>query len=176
MQLRIILTTIGPDRKGLVDALSKTVLEHEGNWLDSRLCRLGGQFAGIVSVSLPEANLGAFSATLDSLESSGLRTSITRDVTSAPAPVLRTMRLSVVGQDRPGIIRKLAAALVQNGANVEELTSSQTSAPMSGETLFKATFVVGVPVGKSEEDLAQQLEAVAADLMVEVQVGRSPAL
>ena len=43
----------GADRKGLVESLAAVVEELNGNWLESRLCRLQGQFAGIVSIEFP---------------------------------------------------------------------------------------------------------------------------
>jgi len=33
-----------------VSSLADTVARHGGNWLESRMCRLGGQFAGIVRI------------------------------------------------------------------------------------------------------------------------------
>ena len=48
------MTVIGPDRTGLVDAVAALVTEHGGNWLESRMSRLGGHFAGILRVEAPE--------------------------------------------------------------------------------------------------------------------------
>ena len=47
------MTVIGPDRPGLVQAVAARVADHGGNWLESRMCRLGGQFAGILRVEVP---------------------------------------------------------------------------------------------------------------------------
>ena len=38
------MTVIGPDRTGLVETIAGLVTEHGGNWLESRMCRLGGEF------------------------------------------------------------------------------------------------------------------------------------
>ena len=48
MQTHLVLTVIGPDRPGLVSALSNTIAAGGGNWLDSRMANLAGQFAGIL--------------------------------------------------------------------------------------------------------------------------------
>ena len=50
----LIMTIIGADRPGLVQLVADRVVANEGNWLESRMCRLGGQFAGIARVSVPE--------------------------------------------------------------------------------------------------------------------------
>ena len=65
----LILTVVGPDRPGLVRALSEAVAARGGSWLESRMARLAGQFAGIVLVEAPESLLDDLRA----LESQGLR-------------------------------------------------------------------------------------------------------
>lgn len=62
MQIPLVMTVIGHDRPGLVDLVAGLVAEHGGNWLESRMCRLGGEFAGILRIHVPaekEAALGA---------------------------------------------------------------------------------------------------------------------
>jgi len=63
-----VLTIIGPDKPGLVERLSDTVTEHGGNWLESRMAHLGGQFAGILRVSVPESQANDLRAALERLE------------------------------------------------------------------------------------------------------------
>ena len=45
--------------------------------------------------------------------------------------------MEIIGQDRPGIVREISAALARAGVNVEEFSSEVASGPMSGETIFK---------------------------------------
>jgi glycine cleavage system regulatory protein len=79
--------------------------------------------------------------------------------------------LELMGQDRPGIVRKLTQALASRGVNVEELHTECVSAPMSGEPLFKARARLQVPADFSIDDLRQELERIAADMMVDVTLG-----
>ena len=51
----LILTVVGPDRPGLVRAIAEAVAARGGSWLESRMARLAGQFAGIVLVEAPES-------------------------------------------------------------------------------------------------------------------------
>jgi len=80
----------------------------------------------------------------------------------------RQTRLEVIGADRPGIVREIASALVRAGVNVEEFSSEVASAPMSGETLFKAAARLHLPDGCDLAALKQELEKIAADLLVDV--------
>ena len=68
----LVLTVIGDDRSGLVDALSGVIADHGGNWDKSRMARLAGKFAGIVMVAVPDAAADALIADLEPLEAQGL--------------------------------------------------------------------------------------------------------
>lgn len=40
----VMLTLIGPDKKGIVARMAAVVESQGGNWLDSRMIRMGGYF------------------------------------------------------------------------------------------------------------------------------------
>jgi glycine cleavage system regulatory protein len=167
MQTTLVMTVIGPDRTGLVESIAKLVAEHSGNWLESRMCRLGGEFAGIVRVAVPQAQQPVLEAALGKL--AGLTIVVHGD-----GPPLSTGRavlvaLEVVGQDRPGIVRELTRALSAQGINVEELATECVSAPMSGEALFQAKAKLLVPATITIEKLRQTLESGLAGLTLELE-------
>jgi len=58
MPVEMILTIISKDRPGLVQTLAKSC-DHSGNWIDSSMARLGGEFAGILRVDVSDAALRA---------------------------------------------------------------------------------------------------------------------
>src|ERR1041385_8282489 len=136
MQRMLVMTVIGPDRPGLVDTVAGLVAEHEGNWLESRMSRLGGQFAGILRVEVTAAKEAALVEALKTLGSRGLAVVVHTDQTKTDAPAGRLSVVEIVGQDRPGIVREISHALAEYGVNVEELRTECASAAMSGETLF----------------------------------------
>ena len=51
----LVLTFVGDDRPGLVNAVSEKIAACGATWLESRSARLAGKFAGILLVSVPEA-------------------------------------------------------------------------------------------------------------------------
>ena len=168
MQRTLVMTVIGPDRTGLVDSIAGLVTEHGGNWLESRMSRLGGHFAGILRVEVPQENEPSLVAALQRLESRGLTVVVHPDEPKAARQSARLSVLEIVGQDRPGIVRQISSALARHGVNVEELTTECASAPMSGETLFKARAHLFVPPACDLGVLRRELEAIAADLVVDV--------
>src|SRR5580692_7243772 len=59
MTTPVVITFIGRDRPGLVNAISEKVAAFDGTWLESRLAHLAGEFAGIVLVRVPEPNIAS---------------------------------------------------------------------------------------------------------------------
>jgi len=175
MQRSLVMTVIGEDRPGLVESVANLVGEHGGNWLESRMSRLGGQFAGILRVEVPESNEARLTAALNALGTRGLAVVVHPD---QPAPETRAPRLSVldiVGQDRPGIVRQISRALASFGINVEELQTECSSAAMTGETLFKARARVSLPEACDAAEVRRKLERIAEDLIVDVSFAELPA-
>jgi glycine cleavage system regulatory protein len=168
MQKALVMTIIGPDRPGLVELVAAMVAEHQGNWLESRMARLGGYFAGVLRVTVPNSRHEQLIGALETLKTRGLTIVINPDEADAGSAAGESRCLEIVGQDRPGIIMNIAQALAQFGVNVEELISETTSAPMSGETLFRATAKLRLPKSCNVGQLQQELEKLAADLIVDV--------
>jgi len=174
MAISLVLTVISPDRTGLVESIARTVADHGGNWLESRMCRLGGEFAGILRIEIPAEKKAALLDALQKLQAEGLHIVIRTDGPSV-ATSGRQTKLEVVGSDRPGIVREITSALARAGVNVEEFTSEVVSAPMSGETLFKAAARLHLPAQCDHAALKKDLEKIAADLLVDVTFAEVPA-
>lgn len=132
------------------------------------MSRLGGQFAGILSVQVPEENETQLQHALESLKSKGLTIIAHADRPAAVSSDARTVNLEIVGQDRPGIVREISRALAMHEVNVEELHTEFVSAAMSGENLFKAQAWLSVPPSCDTTRLRQRLENIAADLIVDL--------
>ncbi len=166
MPIPLVITLVGADRTGLVESVARAVAEHGGNWLESRMCRLGGEFAGILRVEIPAEKKSALLATLQNI--SGLNVVIQPTQSAVAATSGRQTKLEIVGSDRPGIVREITSALARANVNVEEFSSELISAPMSGETLFKASARLQLPERCDVAALKKDLEKIAADLLVDV--------
>ncbi len=171
MPSSLVMTVIGPDRPGLVRIVAACVADHGGNWLESRMCHLGGQFAGLLRVEVEATRRDGLVQALQGLEPSGLRVIVHAEVGPVPAGQGTVACLELVGQDRPGILRSISAVLAAHGVNVEELSSERDSAPMGGGTLFKARATVLVPAGVNQAKVRADLEKIASDLMVDLTLG-----
>jgi glycine cleavage system regulatory protein len=169
MQTSVIVSVIGPDRPGLIDRLSSVIVSAGGNWEDSRMLRLAGQFAGMVQVVLAEESLASLDASLSQLEGEGLQARLHRAGLSAGDAVSnRVWDLEVVGQDRQGIVSAISGALARLGVNVVELATDCGDAPWSGGRIFKTHARLHCPDSLDLSVLRGAVEAIAHDLMVEL--------
>lgn len=167
MKSYLIMTVLGSDRPGLVNSLADTVAQHGGNWLESRMARLAGQFAGIVRIECPSGNVEGLLAELKSPGIQGLTVQAVRETVEEPV-TRRTLIVDVVGNDRPGIVRELSAAIANAGGNVEELTTGLESAPMSGHPMFRARGVISIPENAETSVLTNAIEGLGGDLTVDI--------
>jgi len=164
----LTLTLIGRDRPGLVRALSEKIAAVGGNWLESRMARLAGQFAGILQVDVPAAEVERLMADLQTLEQEGLQATVVQGVGEDAPASHQTVLLELVGQDRPGIVREIAQALAGRRVNIEELTTRMVSGSFSGESLFEAEARLRVPADVPAEEVRHLLEMLANELMVDI--------
>jgi glycine cleavage system regulatory protein len=168
MQFPLIMTVVGRDRPGLVESIARLVSKHGGNWSESRMCRLGGDFAGILQIHIDQAHEQALRHDLQSLQLEGLNVALHASLSSPESTQGRTASLELVGQDRPGIVREISHALARQGVNVEELETECCSAPMSGEMLFKARARLQIPPSCPLPELRKELEHIGGNLLVDV--------
>ncbi len=170
----IILTLVGPDRPGLVSALSEKVARFGGSWLESQMARLAGQFAGILLVIVPDSDVDAFATELQTLERDNLRLTIQR-TGPEDAVQARTLRLELVAHDRPGIVRDITRVLAERKVNIVELTTKVTSGSFSAEQMFQAVARLRMPDGVTAEELKEVLEHLGNELMIDIALGDPPA-
>lgn len=169
MKSYLVMTVLGPDRTGLVRLLSDTVASHGGNWLESRMARLAGHFAGIVRIECPSDSADALGGELRACDASNLNITVVREEAAEAVP-LRTLMIDVVGNDRPGIVRELTAAITVAGGNIEELTTGLESAPMSGHPMFRAHGVISIPEETDSAILTAAVECLGGDLTVDLSI------
>ncbi|WP_024327841.1 glycine cleavage system protein R [Thioalkalivibrio sp. AKL19] len=169
MKTSIILTVIGPDRPGLVSAVAARARAAGGNWLESRMAQLAGQFAGVVLLEAETDVADNLESALRELEGDGLQVQIQRG-SDISAPVRHHVMLDLVGHDRPGIVQDITAVLARHSVGVETLDTACEPASMTGEPMFHAQAQLGVPEGVDLDTLQDDLEALANELMVDLEL------
>lgn len=167
MQASLVLTLIGADRPGLVETIARAVADHHGNWVESRMAKLAGKFAGVLRIDLPREQVASLRSSLNELKAQGL-TVVAEDALADGESEGKTLLLEVIGHDRPGIVRDVARAIAQRHVNVIALETEVFSAAMSGEQMFKAIAHLRAPASVAMDELRESLEAIASELQVDL--------
>jgi glycine cleavage system regulatory protein len=171
MNNELVLTVIAQDRPGLVKELSEVIAHHGGNWIDSSMARLGGEFAGILRVSLPADRSQALEDALGKLGKIGITVVIRKDDAGTVPREGRRVRLKLTGVDHAGIVHRISTALSSLDISIDEMETRVFTGSMSGEPMFEAKAELIVPVSVDDAQLRTTLEDLAEDLMVDVEIG-----
>lgn len=172
MNTQLVLTVLSDDRPGVVEQLAQTISQHHGNWLESRMAQLAGKFAGILQVAVAQEHQHQLQAALNDLNNKGFKIVVDNAVNTSK-PEYREFSFSVVGNDRPGIVREIAQAFAARHINMGELETACSSMPWSGEPLFEATGVIEVPKAVDMNELYDYLDKIADDLAVDIRLESS---
>ena len=161
------VTAIGRDQPGIVAALSRALLEMDGNIEDSQMSILRGHFAVMLIVKLPdplgerelEASLGQVRQELD------LEAIAVNRVDDLGVPGARPSHvITVYGADHPGIVHSVTAALAERGVNITDLETRVTG---GDEPLY--AMIMEVALGEAEAaGIEEALREVAGREQVEV--------
>ena len=141
-----------------------------GAWLESRLAHLAGEFAGIVLIDVPEPNIALLTAALRDLESTGLRITVERSADPHTPESRKTVKLELVGADRPGIVRDVTRALTGLGVISKNSPAALKPRPFPARKCSRATARLRVPDDLASEDLRKTLERLAGEIMVDLTV------
>ena len=164
---KIAFTVIGPNRPGIVAELSAIISAQGGNWLQSHMANLAGQFAGMVQIEVHDEKFESLRAALQSETASDV-TIVIADASNTTEEPSRTVGFEIVGKDHPGIVQDITQCVVKFGGSIDVMETELFSASMSGEEMFKAQLHVRLPEKFSVEEIETALETVSQDLMMEL--------
>jgi len=168
-----ILSFIGDDRPGFVHEITEVVSRCEGNWLESRMIRLGGKFAGLARVSAASEQAAVLESELSSLAQGRFSLIIKAAETHASLET-KQYTLDILGNDRPGILNEITRALVEHGINLIEVSSSVAPAAMSGVPMFSCSANIEVEPSLSMVVVDEQLSEIADELAIDILLEETP--
>lgn len=171
---QIVLSAIGPDKPGIVDQLTKVVEELGGNWADSRMINLRGQFAVVARVEIGDDQLGNLRANLESATGHlNLTLSLApADHGEATIPLGIPYRIRTYAMDQVGLVHRITHLLHTLQVNIEELNTQLDHAPHSGTPLFTMDMNVTIPKDLKLKELREKLEQLCAELNCDLDLDR----
>lgn len=169
-----LLTASGPDRPGIVAAITGILLECDCNIEDSQMSRLASDFACMLMIRMPE---GMVSRQLEErlgpmVKEFGLRTylqDLRPEEASEPHSSQQKHLIYVYGADRKGIIHRISKRLAESSVNI---TNLHTEVIHHATPLYVMMIEVEIPpyvdAGRLQDDL------VAIGRQIEVTVALKP--
>ncbi len=142
----LVISALGKDQPGIVDKLSKIILEDKCNIVDSRMTVLGGEFAILLMV---EGNWNTLTKLEDALPKQGLKLGLTviskRTKERQSGTNTLPYAIDVVAMDHPGIVHNLANFFSERHINIEDLVTSSYAAAHTGTPMFAVHMSIGIP-------------------------------
>jgi glycine cleavage system transcriptional repressor len=168
----MVVTIVGPDKRGLVAEITETIANNHGSIEESRMSRLGGEFAIIMLVSLDAANKDQCCTALDSLKEHNLEifhrsTDLTR---MQKFQGFVPYEISVWGADHEGIVHAVAEYLTGEHIQLEDVETEVTKAPVTGTPLFSMVAEVQAPPTLTLSQLRDKLDDLSDELGVDISV------
>jgi len=164
----IIISAIGSDRPGIVSELSGVITSHGGNVEESRMSRLGSDFAIIMLVTVAPDWEESLEVALKSITELTITTKPTKMTQVGDG---RKYKIDLIGADNEGIVKVLSKYLAKKSINILEMETHISQAPVSGTPLFNLNASILVPGGIEEKEIQSDLSQIAQDLGVEIQLG-----
>lgn len=148
----LVLTLMGEDRPGILEKVTRVVMETGCNLEDSRMAVLAGFCCISMAVRGNWKTLGKLEAQLDRLEQeSGLSVNARRgQPDESPIPAI-AYSVDVVALDQVGIVHALAGFFTSRGVNIRDLQTRVFRAQHTQARMFTANMIIDIP---AEQHLA----------------------
>jgi len=166
-----VMSAIGEDRPGIVADLAELIYDCDCNLEDSRMTRLGAEFAVLLLTSGQGAAVEQkLAAGCTRLEWEKRLTILLRRVDGPPTPLPagRELICTVTGVDKAGIVARVARTVARHGLSVRDLRSDVRHASNAGTLIYTLRLAMDAPPDVDVERLRADLERAASDLGLEL--------
>ena len=153
----LVITAVGDDRPGIVNELTKHILDNDCNIADSRMTILGGEFALILMISGNWNSIAKIEDLLPKMgDKLGLNITSKRTEPRAQTGNLLNYHVDVLAIDQPGIVHQVTEFFSSREINVESLNTDSYNAAHTGTPMFAVSMTVNIPVDQSIAQIREQ--------------------
>jgi glycine cleavage system transcriptional repressor len=157
----LALAVMGQDRPGIVADVTACLLTLGANLEDVATSILGGHFAMMLVVSVPQSQVQVLRGALRLVEVNGNLSIDVWDVEGSTESTPATHVLSVYGPDRKGIVHAVAEALASFEVNICDMSCRLHPAVMP---VYVLTVEVAIPRNVEAVDVGAAVGVAAATL------------
>lgn len=168
----LVISALGKDQPGIINSLTRAILEADCNVLDTRMAVLSGEFAILMAVEAPWDKLARLEGQLPELEKElGLTIIAERSEPSGRTAQLLPYGVDVVALDQPGIVHNLAAFFADRGINIEDMITNSYAAAHTGTPMFSVRMTIGIPanmhIAALREEFMELCDSLNLDAVLE---------
>lgn len=146
MTNQLVISALGEDRPGLVDELSRWILDNGCNIADSRMMVLGGEFAVLLLVTGNWSKIARLENQLGAMQDRlGMALTAKRTEPRPQQGDFLPYAVDVVALDHPGIVHNLANFFSTRGINIQDLSTASYAAAHTGTPMFSVHMILDVP-------------------------------
>ena len=172
MSQLIVISAVGSDRTGVVQDLSKVILDCGGNIEESRMTTLGSEFAMLLLVSGNWHTLSRLEQGLEKLcENDQLSVSIRKTDTKPQKDNRMPYAVDVVALDQQGIVYNLADFFSARDIEIADVATRSYSAAHTGAPMFAVQMAVNVPssmhIAQFREEFLELCDRLNLDAILE---------
>lgn len=165
MNKSLVISALGNDKSGIVNELSKAILNQGGNISESRMTVLGGEFAMMLLVTGSQESIDNI---ISKLEDTGISLNLTLIAKETEIQESKNKRLpyqvTVVSMDHPGIVHNISDFLSSHKLNIEEIETNTYPAAHTGTPMFSLEMTISVPADSSVKTLREEFITFCDDL------------
>lgn len=168
MKSYLVISAIGEDQPGIVNALSNNILNSKCNIEDSRMSVLGGEFAIIILVSGHTDNIESLDKVLPQLQDDlGLIITSKRTEQRESSADIQLYSATALSIDQPGIVYQLAGFFSKQNLNIETLSTDSYAAAHTGTPMFSVDMIIGIPASIDAKRLSDEFIRFCDELNID---------
>lgn len=165
MNTNLVITALGNDKPGIMNELSKAILDNGGNITESRMMVLSGEFAIMLLVTGNKDGIEKLNSRLDEIGNSLGLTIVARETRQTVSATKRLpYHVSVVSMDHPGIVHNISDFLSSHNLNIEEIETKTYPAAHTGTPMFSLDMIISIPADSSVRSLRDEFLLFCDDL------------
>jgi len=168
----MVISALGKDRPGIVNQLSRAILEAGCNIEDSRMTVLGGEFVVMLLVSGVWNAIAKLETQARVLEKKLELTLVTKTTEPrAVKPAMVPYVVDVVAMDHPGIVSEVAEFFSSRQINIEDLSTWTYAAAHTGTPMFSMNMTISIPaevsIGRLRDEFTRFCDTLNLDATLE---------
>ena len=161
----VVISAVGTDRAGVVNDLSKVILDCGGNIEESRMTALGSEFAMLLLVSGNWATISKLEKALyKHAEDQPLSINLHKTDERATDEGRMPYGIDIVCLDEPGIVFHLANFFAALNIEIADLATRRYAAAHTGSQMFAVQMSINVPSSVSISQLRDEFHELCDQL------------